>query len=145
MIMKLIREHIILEKFKQDTDPIQDMGIGATEYLKELIDEESEYEDCEDSYERFYKEYCLNFYKQKDIIVSLVRIVYFTAQEISQDNYIHNEEERQYIFNLQCIDELQSEKYTKTQDKKITKKAIEILKKRYGIDIDYKKYLEYAS
>jgi hypothetical protein len=36
--MKLVKEHIILEKFTDDSDPISDMGIGTQSQIKKWFD-----------------------------------------------------------------------------------------------------------
>jgi hypothetical protein len=40
--MKLVKEHIILEKFTLDSDPIHDMGIGMIYQIKKFIEESSD-------------------------------------------------------------------------------------------------------
>lgn len=35
--MKLVREHMILEKFTEDSDPVYDMGIGIVKNLTKII------------------------------------------------------------------------------------------------------------
>lgn len=35
--MKLVREHIILEKFTEDSDPVHDMGIGVVKNMDKIV------------------------------------------------------------------------------------------------------------
>jgi len=46
--MKLVREHIIFEKFTEDSDPIADMGIGIKNQLKKWFETENKYDYIEE-------------------------------------------------------------------------------------------------
>jgi len=67
--MKLVREHIILEKFIQDSDPVADLGIGLPELVKmnRVYSELKKYVNGEDLEN-------LNFKEVKNLLKSLLDI-----------------------------------------------------------------------
>ena len=83
--MKLVREHIILEKFIEDSDPIHDLGIGVLAQIKDWLSKKTHtgYAVGEKDYQTMFK--LLVFNDKLDFADFLLK---FKSNEINID---HNE------------------------------------------------------
>jgi len=83
--MKLIREHIVFEKFTKDSDPIIDMNIGIEEYVKnEIKHMHSQFENYYEAYDWFKSEYNIeesDLYDDKQLIEEVLKLRELLGEE----------------------------------------------------------------
>jgi hypothetical protein len=119
--MKLIREHIN-EKFQEDSDPVEDLGIG----MRNFLEKEYEIEGRTTSEEGSIKFFGSKRYPEEAFCIYLFLGYLLEKENLNQDS----------------INKAYSEMLNRRQSGKIMKNIInqekvkEAIKKHYGINID---------
>jgi hypothetical protein len=130
--MTLVKEHIIFEKFTENSDPIEDMGIGMKKVMQKKLDSIENM--CKQAYDNNFKKYCDDSYDK--FFIELSRTICVTIDRILKDpHFLKN---KQKIFNKVSKEEINSFTTNKTKEDKIKirKKAAEILKKEFYINLN---------
>jgi len=126
--VKLVREHIILEKFKEDSDPVKDLNIGMTpKKLAEWFVYKYHGRVVEISKEYFGDK---NHIGQSYVLWKFFRHI--------QTNTFENEKSYQTAFVVSCV----SENYWGNRADIVNdrKEIAEVLKKHFDIEVDYLGY-----
>jgi hypothetical protein len=128
-----MRAQFVNEKFRDDSDPIRDMGIGirpmlTKEWAKLL----------EMTTNEIYLEYFVKI-KFSTIASSIVAAYYFNLIKRLREEYIYEEKDFQKAFDEEFKNLVKSSPTGSEQDhNKIKKEAALIIKRNFGIKVKYK-------
>jgi len=119
--MSLVREHIIFEKFTEDSDPIKDIGIGYPVFKKIWSEERMKVgpEDVTTTYHRYFPK---DTSKPEYFKSRVVMIIFYTLINLIDSNSF---KEHQGIFNKAIIDSMGTKNFW--DEKEMIKKAAYIL------------------
>ena len=127
------------EKFKEESDPISDLGIGFREVLKKKLGNLSELADrgysCSMLYDEKYKKYCsdnLNFYDE--YTMEITRMIYHTLYKIVNNRDMTLQEAYEKTYK----EEIDKNRIPSDVRVLIRKKVAEILEKEYDVVVDHK-------
>ena len=117
------------EKFTEDSDPVQDMGIGLRTFLKKEMEKET-IMNPGIAYREYFKIYCNDSYNE--YYYHIVRILWQTIKY-----YVNKEfSSIQDSFESSCRYEFHDESFNTKIKLKLKKKIAQILKKKYHVNVD---------
>jgi len=131
----------ISEKFTDDSDPIEDMGIGINYLFKKTLTDFKDRQ-CTEIYKKYYEQYCdKSFYSFNS---EIVRTIYHTMKYFITQTDTKEQVSIQEAFDKTSIYEIYND-YTSFRTEqhmsayKLRKKIAEIFKIEYDIKLDPKK------
>jgi len=134
--MKLIREYVN-EKFKEDSDPIKDIGIGRKGYFKHILDTEFNGIPFDELYDKFYKDQYFDgeeysqFYHNSTLLIILKML----EQLVKNEN-----QDEQLLFYESCKQVFRGTNMYTVYGvllNLIRKNAANILRKKFGINVKH--------
>jgi hypothetical protein len=122
----------INEKFEEDSDPISDLGIGTYAQIKKNLEEMEYLGTTTRIYNQLFRAYCI--IEAQKLIIPIVRTIYHVLNRIIIRRWKHKIED---IYKEVRKEEFWHDLRYNDNDRFLIQNAIlEILRKKYGIDIN---------